>query len=90
MRQTTPTHPMTAVPSAALGDDIKRILGEIDESKVIEILGLKPTVADVEEAVVWASGDGDVLAKSGHPQTGVIAQIVDILTTDEDEPEPKR
>ena len=74
----------------ANGDDIKRILGDIEVSKVIEILALKPTLVDVEEAAAWASGDGDILGKSGHPQTSVVAQIVEILTTDEEEPEPRQ
>jgi len=73
----------------ACGEDIKRILGDIEEWKVSEILALKPTLAMVEEAAVWANGDGDVLSKSGHPLTGVIAQIVDILTAEE-ESEPTR
>jgi hypothetical protein len=90
MTEAIPKHHTTAVSSgAARGDDIKRILGDIDESKVIEILELKPTVADVEEAAVWARGNGDILAKAGRPQTGVIAQIADIVTADEEEPEPR-
>ena len=63
---------------AACGGDVRHILGEIGECKIVEI----------EEAAVWARGDGDVLAKTGHPQSGVIAQIVDILVTDEEEAEP--
>lgn len=69
---------------AACGEDLKRILGDIDASKLSEILALKPTLAVVEEAALWANGDGDVLAKSGHPLTGVIAKIVDILTAEEE------
>lgn len=72
---------------AACGDDVRNILGDIGESNIIEILALQPTLAEIEEAAVWALGDGDVLAKSGHPQTGLIAQIVDILLHDEEEAE---
>jgi hypothetical protein len=74
----------------ASGDDLKRILGDIEDSKVIEILALKPTLAEVEEAAAWASGDGDILGKSGHPLTSVVAQIVEIVTADEEEPEPRQ
>jgi hypothetical protein len=78
----------TAVPPPAVqSDDVKHIVGDIEEWKIIEILALKPTLTEVEEAAVWASGNGDVLAKAGHPQVGVIAQIVEILTADEEEPE---
>jgi hypothetical protein len=88
MKKAIPAHQATTPPSGtACGDDVKRILGDIEASKVIEVLSLKPTVAELEEAAVWASGNGDVLAKGGHPQTGMVAQIVDILTADEEEAE---
>jgi hypothetical protein len=70
---------------AAGRDDLKRVLGDIDDSKAIEILALRPTVADLEEAILWAAGDGDVLAKSGRPLTATTAAIVDILSAGETE-----
>jgi hypothetical protein len=63
-------------------------VGEIDDAKVIDILVLKPTMADVEEAAIWATGDGDVLAKAGRPLTGISAEIFEILTADEEEEPP--
>jgi hypothetical protein len=71
-------------------DELRAAAGNVDDATVIEILNLQPTLAELEEAVVWASGDGDVLAKSGHPLTGKVAQIVELLTEDEDEPPPVR
>jgi hypothetical protein len=62
------------------------MLGDIDDMKVLGIPVLKPRLAEVEEAAVWASGDGDALAKSDYPVTGVTAQIADILTADERSP----
>ena len=41
---------------------------------------------ELEEAAVWVTGDGDVLAKDGHPLGGVVAAIVDIMISDEEEP----
>ena len=73
-------------PAEAMHDDLLRILGEIDERKVLDILSLHPTLADIEEAAMWTAGDGDVLAKAGHRLTGIAAQIFDILTADEEEP----
>ncbi len=67
-------------------DDLTRILGEVDDAKIIEILALKPTLQDLEEAPLWLTGDGDVLAKEGHPLGGVVAAIVDIMISDEEEP----
>jgi hypothetical protein len=74
---------------AATRDDLLRLVGEVDERKLLDILALHPTVAEIEEATVWASGDGDVLAKEGHPLSGMAADILDILSVDEeDEPPP--
>lgn len=79
-----------ARPPATVGyDDVIRVLGEIDDASIIEILALTPTLNDLEQAAIWAAGDGDVLAKQGHPLTGVVADIVDILTVYEEEPPPK-
>jgi len=74
--------------ATASRNDLERLLGDIEDAKLIAILALEPTLAEVEEAAIWTAGDGDVLAKSGHPLTGVVANIVDILTADEEEPPP--
>jgi hypothetical protein len=74
--------------AAAAHDDLVRIIGEIDERKALEILALRPTLAEVEQAAIWATGDGDVLAKTGHPLTDIAAEIVEILTADEEEDLP--
>jgi hypothetical protein len=71
-------------------DELRAIAGNLDDEKVIDILNLQPTFAELEQAILWASGDGDLLAKGGHPMTGKVAEIVEILTADEDEPPPVR
>lgn len=79
----------SAVTSRRAGrEDVKRILGDLDDAKTIEILELNPSLADLEEAAVWATGDGDVLGKSGHALAGTAAAIVEILTADEEEEPP--
>ena len=70
--------------------DLKSVLGDLDDAKVLQILALNPTVAELQEAAVWATGDGDVLAKGGRPLTGTVAEILEILTADEEEPPPVR
>jgi hypothetical protein len=69
---------------------LRSILGDFDDAKIIEILVLNPSVADLEEAAIWATGDGDVLARNGRPLAGLAADIVEILTADEDELPPMR
>jgi hypothetical protein len=71
---------------AATSDDVARILGDLDPSKMLPILDLEPTIRDVEEASMWLGGDRDVFGP-GAPIQGVPSLIVAILTRDEEEEE---
>jgi hypothetical protein len=68
----------------ATHDDVKGILGNIDPAQMLAIMSLQPTVADIEEASVWLEGDPDVFG-AGEPVKGVAAEIVTILTENEEE-----
>jgi hypothetical protein len=70
----------------ATSDDVSRILGDLDPSKMLPILALEPTILDVEEASMWLAGDRDVFGP-GLPLQGVPSMIVAILTRDEEEAE---
>lgn len=71
----------------ASSEDIKAILGALDEAALLEIMALRPTVRDVEEAATWLSGDRDIFG-AGEPLRGVAAEIVSALTTNEEDEEP--
>jgi hypothetical protein len=81
-----PLRTSDAQPSVISHDELLRIVGDIDESRILAILALRPTVAEVEEAALWATGSGDVVDRAGHPLTGVVAEVFEILTSDEEEP----
>jgi len=53
-------------------------MGELDEPRVIDVLELHPTVADLEEAAIF-------LGKQGHPVSLRADQVVEILSADEAE-----
>ena len=72
----------------ATHDDVKSILGDFDATKIIPILALRPTVADVEEASMWLGGDPDIFG-AAEPLKGIASQIVTILTADEEEEPPR-
>jgi hypothetical protein len=67
-------------------DDIKAILGDLDPGKMLAIVDLRPTIADVETALLWLEGDADVYG-AGEPLKGLAADIVAILTEGENEDE---
>lgn len=68
--------------------DFHRILGSLEDPKVIDILKLNPTVEDLEQAAVCAAGDHDVLAKDGHQVSDVAVRVAEIITADEEADEP--
>ena len=72
----------------ATAEDVARVFGNLDATKVLPILELRPSIADLEEASVWLGGDSDVFGP-GQPIKGVASRIVTILTADEEEEHPR-
>jgi len=68
----------------ATSADITSILGHLDQPKLLEIMSLQPTIAEVEQASIWLSGDRDVFG-AATPIKGKASHIVTILTADEAE-----
>ena len=79
--------PATAQKHLASTDDVKRIIGDLDDAKLLDIMTLRPTVLDLEGASMCLAGDTDVFG-AGQPLQGVVGDIVAILTTDEEEKSP--
>jgi hypothetical protein len=70
----------------ATSEDIKNILGPLDDSVLLQIIDLRPTVRDLEDALIWLSGDPDVFEAS-KPLCGPAAEIVAILQSQEQDEE---
>lgn len=68
----------------ATAKDVRDTLGDMDDATLSAILELRPTIADVEEASVWLSGDRDVFG-AGAPLKDVAGEIVSLLSVDDDE-----
>ena len=68
--------PATAQDRGALAtaDDIRRILGTLDETKLLDIVALRPTILDVEEASVWLAGDANIFG-AGQPLKPVAGRL---------------
>lgn len=69
---------------AATYEDVRDVFGAIDDDKLAAILELRPTIADLEEASLWLSGDADVFGP-GQPLKEIAGQVVALLTADEDD-----
>lgn len=87
----TKQKPASAVQSAkAVHEDLTRILGDLDDAEMVEILTLHPTVSEVEQAALWAAGEGEILGIQGYTLSGVVAEIVGIVTAEEEDEEGPR
>lgn len=64
--------------------DVTDIFGDIGDATLSAIMDLRPTIADVEEASVWMSGDRDVFG-AGAPLKDVAGEIVSLLSGDDEE-----
>jgi len=80
--------PTTEQKPPATTDDVKRILGDLDGAELLDIMTLRPTVMDLEEASLWLAGDPDVFG-AGQPLQSVAGEIVSILTADQEEEPPR-
>jgi hypothetical protein len=75
----------TSTTVAYLGrSEILEIAGNIEDAKVAAIERSGATIEQLEEAVTWASGLSGVMSKERHPLSGVVAELYEILTVDED------
>ncbi len=70
----------------ASSSEIRAVLGALDEATLLEIVALRPTIRDLEEAATWLSGDRDIFG-AGKPLRDVAAEIVAVLTTNEEDEE---
>lgn len=67
-------------------DDVRCIVGDVDDATALAILALNPTTADLERAALSAAGNSDALGRQIRSLTRVAGAILDLLTADEDEP----
>ena len=71
----------TLGPSAdrkATEEDVKHMLGKIDSVAIANILQPQPTIAELEEAIMWSRGEAYLLGR--RSLTGNAAIIYDIIT----------
>jgi hypothetical protein len=72
----------------ASSKDVKSIFGPLDKGALLEIMAFHPTIRDLEEAATWLAGDRDIFG-AGGPLRDVVAEIVAILTSNEEDEEQR-
>ncbi len=67
--------------------EVIEIVGALDDFRVAEIIKTGATAAELTEAFSWLSVDGDLAVELQRTLSGTVAQLYDILTADEPEPD---
>lgn len=68
-------------------DDIRHILGHLEDRTLIEVLATSPTLHDLTLAALWRRGDGDLIAREHRELSPSAAAIIEILSGEEEEQE---
>ena len=74
----------TSAEREATKKDVQHMLGKLDSADIANILQPQPTVAELEEAIMWSRGDAYLLGR--RPLMGNAAIVYDILTAGRDGP----
>ena len=82
---------MTPFPAsaAATPDEIRKIVGDVDDDVVSNIMRIGATESEVLEAFLWTASDeelGDEVARLPH---GAVGAVVEILRSQEPEPDER-
>jgi len=76
---------------APLGaSDIRRLCGDILDSKVAAIMATGASLGDLEAAVGWLAGEDDVTGDRHRELSGSAGMIYDLLASDADFPDEDR
>jgi len=68
-------------------DDVITILGPVDETLVADVIATGATQAELSEAFAWVNNDEALIGEGRPLPSGRVATLVDLLVSDEDEPE---
>jgi hypothetical protein len=63
----------------SIQSEILRLFGLLDDHKIRQIIGLKPSLDDLEITAAYLAGLDDVMGKEHHPLTGPAATIYEIV-----------
>lgn len=64
-------------------DEVRHLVGPVTDDTISAILKTGASVEDLEVAASYLQGEGSTVDRLGHPMSGKVAQIYDILAADE-------
>jgi len=61
---------------------VRQAVGPVADDTISAILKCEPSMEDLEVTVSYLRGEGSEMGRRGHPLSGKVAQLYDILSTD--------
>ena len=81
---------MKQIARPATAAEIIEIVGPLDAAVIMRIVETKATPPEVLKAFTWATADDHIGTELEHRPLGVVAQVYDILKSDESELDERR
>ena len=63
-------------------NEVRHVVGPVNDDTVSAILKSEPTREELELVASYVRGEGSEVDRLGHPLTGKVARLYDILTAD--------
>jgi hypothetical protein len=71
-------------------DEVVRIVGDVPDERIVQLIETGANASELTEAVMHLTAEDDRLGALARPESGIIAQLIDILEADEPYPEKER
>jgi hypothetical protein len=65
--------------------EVRHLAGPLNDDAVAAILRVGPSLEELEVAARYVRGEGDLVARAGHPLSGRVGQLYEILSAEEQE-----
>ena len=63
--------------------EVRHLVGPVSDETILAILKCDASVEDLEVAANYVQGEGSALDRVGHAMVGKVAQLYDILSSDQ-------
>src|SRR5512145_1406313 len=62
--------------------EVRHVVGPVTDDTISAILKFEPSMEELEVAASYLRGEGGEVDRLGHPMTGKVARLYDILSAD--------
>lgn len=66
-------------------EDVIAVLGPVDETLLANVIATGATAADLAEAFAWINSDEALIGEGRRLPTGKVAELVDLLSVEEED-----